>query len=108
MVGHEITSSTNSGIVGELALFIIVDLNLYQMACGPRILENEDEADEDIDFECFQQIKETLHCPICYDILKDPLNVRMCLHKFCCHCIEGYNRNVYNRALFNFYPFRKK
>ncbi|CDW80562.1 zinc finger (c3hc4 ring finger) [Stylonychia lemnae] len=69
------------------------DLNFYQMTCGPRKLKDEDQ-DEEIDLECFNQIKEILHCPVCYDILKEPLNVKMCLHKFCRHCIENYNRTV--------------
>jgi len=64
------------------------------MTCGPRIITNIEQDDEEIDFECFQQVKDVLHCPVCYDILKDPLNVKMCLHKFCANCIENYNRNV--------------
>lgn len=65
------------------------------MACGPRILLNEEQDNEEIDLECFQLIKEVLQCPICTDIVKDPLNVKNCLHKFCANCIENYNRTMY-------------
>eukprot|EP00347_Sterkiella_histriomuscorum_P021101 403335250 len=70
------------------------ELNFYQMACGPRRLENEDFDNNEIDLKSFTDIKEILHCPVCLDILKDPLNVKMCLHKFCAHCIENYNRLI--------------
>jgi hypothetical protein len=73
------------------------------VACKPRILEAPDEhqniandpKDEDfIDMDLFAQIKELILCPVCYDVMKDPLNVKMCLHKFCSNCIENYARNV--------------
>lgn len=72
------------------------------MACKPRQLEAEkdpqkldsDEDEEIIDMELFSQIKELILCPVCYDVMKDPLNVKMCLHKFCSNCIENYSRNV--------------
>jgi len=60
------------------------------MVCQPRLLEEED--DDEIDLALFTQLKDSLVCPVCFDILKDPLNVKMCLHKFCCNCIESYNR----------------
>ena len=71
-----------------------IDLNLYQMACGPRKLADDEANSEEIDYSVFQQIKENLHCPVCFDILKNPLNVKMCLHKFCGDCIENYNRTM--------------
>jgi hypothetical protein len=64
------------------------------MACGPRRISNEEEDSEEIDYECFLKIKEVLYCPICFEMMKDPLNVKMCLHKFCGKCIEDYNRIV--------------
>lgn len=69
------------------------------MACKPRILEDsiddQDDDDDYIDLDLFQKIKEAaLLCPVCYDVYKNPLNVRQCLHKFCCHCIEDYNRKM--------------
>lgn len=79
--------------------YCYLNLNFYQMACKPRLLDEsqppEDEDNEYIDLELFQKIKEAaLLCPVCYDVYKNPLNVRQCLHKFCCHCIEDYNRKV--------------
>jgi hypothetical protein len=51
------------------------------MACKPRILDEtqppEDEESEYIDLELFQKIKEAaLLCPVCFDVYKNPLNVR--------------------------------
>ena len=31
-------------------------------------------------------------CSICYNIWKDPVAVRTCLHKFCQQCLEELNR----------------
>ncbi|CDW83057.1 zinc finger (c3hc4 ring finger) [Stylonychia lemnae] len=75
------------------------ELNYYQMACKPRLLvdtKDEDESDEDdyIDINLFHQIKEVLLCPVCFDVFKQPDNVRPCLHKYCHNCIELYNRKV--------------
>lgn len=68
-----------------------LDLNYYQMCCAPRELENEENSEE-ISMDMFNKIKEVLYCTICGDIMKDPLNVKMCLHKYCAKCIEDYNR----------------
>ena len=68
------------------------------MACKPRTLNVEsgtdDPSEENIDLDLFQELKEVLLCPVCYDVYKDPLNVKQCLHKFCAACIEDYNRKV--------------
>ena len=45
-----------------------------------------------IDLAEFDKMKHFLLCSVCSDIYKDPLKVRQCLHKFCAHCIEDYNR----------------
>jgi hypothetical protein len=71
-----------------------LDLNLYQMVCRPRVLSSGETEDEEIDIETFREIKEVLHCPVCFDILKKPLTVRLCGHKFCSHCIKSYNSQV--------------
>ncbi len=71
------------------------NLNLYQVVCKPRVIVNEaQEENEYIDMSLFSSIKEMIHCPVCFDILKEPLNVKMCLHKFCSKCIENYSRTV--------------
>lgn len=48
------------------------------MACMPRILnDNPEEEEEYIDKELFEQIKEAaLLCPVCYDVYKNPVNVK--------------------------------
>jgi hypothetical protein len=75
-----------------------INLNYYQMACKPRILNEDVQADSDdeyIDEDLFHRIKDAaLLCPVCYDVYKTPLTVRQCLHKFCSACIEDYNRKV--------------
>ena len=48
--------------------------------------------DEIIDQTTFDELKESLLCPICTDVYKNPFNVRQCLHKFCFRCIEDFNR----------------
>ena len=58
----------------------------------PRQLVDEDENSEEISKDLFDKIKEILYCSICGDIMKDPLNVKACLHKFCAKCIEDYTR----------------
>ena len=45
-----------------------------------------------INMNIFDNLKEGLLCPVCFDVFKDPYNVRQCLHKFCAVCIEDYNR----------------
>lgn len=45
----------------------------------------------------FDKLKECLLCPVCTDIYKQPYNVKQCMHKFCCRCIEDYNR-IYKKA----------
>jgi hypothetical protein len=65
------------------------------VACKPREILNESDESASVDLSLFRQIKELLHCPVCYDVLKDPLNVKMCLHKFCSNCIENFSRTVY-------------
>ena len=66
------------------------------MACQPRLLLSEDSENEDdyIDMELFSKVKEVLLCPVCFDVYKNPVNVKQCLHKFCIGCIEDYNRKV--------------
>ena len=48
--------------------------------------------DELIDGEMFEKMKETILCPVCTNVYKNPVNVRLCLHKFCSDCIENYIR----------------
>ena len=71
------------------------------MACKPRLLEypndendpNAEDDDDYIDLNLFHQIKEdALTCPVCFDVFKNPVNVKRCLHKFCQQCIINYNR----------------
>lgn len=72
-----------------------INLNYYQMACKPRLIEEEEDDDEEIDLSLFYKLKEgALLCPVCYDVFKNPVNVKQCLHKFCSQCIEDYNRKV--------------
>ena len=50
------------------------------MVCKPREIEFEsqedDPSDKPIDVELFRILKEALLCPVCFDIYKDPLNVK--------------------------------
>ena len=39
-------------------------------------------------------LKDALTCSICYDLVKDPLAVRSCLHKFCFKCIEHQHKEM--------------
>ena len=68
------------------------------MVCKPRLLKydspEEDPSDKPVDLKMFRILKEALLCPVCFDVYKDPLNVKQCLHKFCASCIEDYNRKV--------------
>jgi len=48
--------------------------------------------DEILTKKIFDEIKKLITCPICLDIVKEPVNVKTCLHKFCSECIEKYNR----------------
>eukprot|EP00347_Sterkiella_histriomuscorum_P017994 403347191 len=93
----------------KIAGFPFFQLNYYQMACKPRLLmdssnaqnqiENQEElSDEDeedhINLELFNLIKDTLQCPVCFDIYQSPVIVKPCLHKFCNNCIDAYNRKI--------------
>jgi rubredoxin len=50
------------------------------MVCKPRILEydnsKDDPSEEVVDMELFENLKEALLCPVCYDVYKEPLNVK--------------------------------
>ena len=41
-------------------------------------------------FENSEQIDKDLFCPICRDILQDPVYFRDCEHSFCLKCITSY------------------
>jgi hypothetical protein len=71
------------------------------MACGPRNIINENDENSEIDIDTFHKLKELLMCPICTGIMKEPLNVKTCLHKFCAPCIENYNRTMYKYNINN-------
>jgi len=68
------------------------------MACKPRFLTDvpdDETTDEDyITLDLFNQMKEVLLCPVCFDVYKHPVNVKPCLHKFCTECIGLYNRKI--------------
>jgi hypothetical protein len=76
-----------------IKIILKLDLNTYQIACKPRLLEKgSTNESEYITMDLFDKLKEGLLCPVCAEIYKNPLNVRQCLHKFCLNCIEDYNR----------------
>lgn len=47
---------------------------------------------EKISKKDFENFVEVLKCPICLDVIKDAMTVKICLHKFCAECIEKYIR----------------
>ena len=87
-------------------LTLCLDLNLYQVACKPRLFEGDkEEAEEDdneeidlsemaakaiqqrmkatkvdqeemVGVKLFDKLKETLLCQVCSDVFQDPLNVK--------------------------------
>ena len=63
------------------------------MVCEPRLLDDTNDTSEDIiNEDVFDLLKEFLLCPVCYDIARNPVRVKQCLHKFCMSCIDDYNR----------------
>jgi hypothetical protein len=81
----------NNNLLGMRLLKI--GLSLYELACLPRELKQDDKVALDIR-KIDKIIKETLRCNICLQIYHDPVNIKNCLHKFCKKCIEGYNRRM--------------
>ena len=67
-------------------------LTMYQRVCAPRILLDESISEEPLNPALFAEMQNILQCPMCLDVLNDPVCVKRCLHKFCASCIEKYNR----------------
>lgn len=68
-------------------------LNLYTRVNWPRFKHSESKEDKKkIPRESFQAILEIVKCPVCLEVMDDPVNVKACLHKFCNKCIEKYIR----------------
>ena len=75
-------------------------LNYFQRVCQPspwvlQKVEGDPKTDQEkqeqkIDWPIFEALSEVLKCAICLDIMRDPTNVKLCLHKFCAPCIEKY------------------
>mmetsp|Transcript_34745 Transcript_34745/g.34399 ORF Transcript_34745/g.34399 Transcript_34745/m.34399 type:complete len:116 (-) Transcript_34745:666-1013(-) len=42
--------------------------------------------------DAFNAFLEIVKCPVCLEVMDDPVNVKTCLHKFCNKCIEKYIR----------------
>ena len=51
-----------------------IDLNLFQLACKPRLLDKEEAAKDNtvIDMATFDKLKEGILCPVCTDVYKNP------------------------------------
>ena len=70
-------------------------LNLYARVSYPRYkLDNKEiqEKGKGITKEGFEAFLEIIKCPVCLEIMQDPVNVKTCLHKFCNKCIERFIR----------------
>lgn len=74
----------------------IPGLAFYHMVEKPRLLDYNE------DGECIEEgkndsisiktFKDLFMCSICFNILKEPVAVRNCLHKFCQQCLEELHR----------------
>jgi hypothetical protein len=68
-------------------------LNLYVRVSKPRFkLDQKDNERKGITRDAFDAFLELVKCPICLEVMQDPMNVKTCLHKFCGKCIERYIR----------------
>ena len=64
-------------------------LSYLQMLALPREKTETSEGEEKISIKFFKDI---FSCTICYGILKEPVAVRTCLHKFCQNCLEELHK----------------
>ena len=61
-------------------------LHLYARLHRPRLKMDGEEAKEQrkgITKEAFEAFLEIIKCPVCLEVMDDPVNVKTCLHKFC-------------------------
>jgi uncharacterized paraquat-inducible protein A len=42
--------------------------------------------------EVIKEVMKELTCPICQELVSNPVIYKACLHRFCSNCIETYNR----------------
>lgn len=81
---EEGANSDNEGdqlLIGEEQMKEVNIISIFK----PRTkLESEDEVEEDT----INKLKIMLTCPICMEILQDPVYIKACSHRFCKICIE--------------------
>ena len=49
--------------------------------------------------QAFEKLKTALECPICRCIMRDPVYVKYCLHKYCSECLMRYYKESYASSL---------
>ena len=73
-------------------------LDYFQLVAEPRVLPEEDnDSDQVVEQPEKEQINimtfgDMFNCMICFGIMKEPVAVRSCLHKFCQECIRELYR----------------
>lgn len=82
-------------IVGILFILTVQkkELDLYEMIRKPRKVESE--SDEPLLPETIMKLKGIFECPICRCLMKSPVYIKPCMHKFCNECITKYLNKVY-------------
>lgn len=65
----------------------MLGIALFENVLEPRILKENQQhlAEEEI---TANTLKEFLSCPVCLKVIKDPMAVRVCLHKICSTCLN--------------------
>ncbi|CAI2371716.1 unnamed protein product [Moneuplotes crassus] len=69
-------------------------LNLYTRVNWPRFKYTDKDKIKKtgVSKDAFNAFLEIVKCPVCLEVMDDPVNVKTCLHKFCNKCIEKYIR----------------
>ncbi len=76
-------------IMQNVIFLFILALSYFEIIAPPRIIK--DPKLIQIDNQKIQKIiDEIFTCIICKEIFKEPVNSKICLHKFCKKCIENY------------------
>jgi len=65
-------------------------LSYYLMVAPARAKKGDDDGDNEL--ISIKTFKDLFCCSICFGVMKDPVAIRSCLHKFCQNCLEELHR----------------